>query len=205
MAKYAGATGAHLFSRRYGGPGTEVAVSVAVDSMDNMIVVGQFNGTVDFGGPVSLTAVDGGDLFVAKYTLAGAHLWARSFHAMSATSPGYEIPSFVTVDEAGDVVLTGQFCGTISFGGAEMSSASVCFTGGSDFPEDIFAVRLAGASGGHVSSVRIASRAETTRIVAAPDGRLHLVGHFDRFAEIGGHGLTSVNGADAFILSMAPL
>lgn len=135
VVKYAGPTGAHLFSRRYGGTGNEVALSVTVDAMDNIVVVGQFNGTVDFGGPVSLTAGDDGDLFVAKYTLAGAYLWARSFHAMSATNRGYQVPSFVTVDDAGDVVLAGQFCGTISFGGAEMSSASVCFAAGAPFQE----------------------------------------------------------------------
>jgi hypothetical protein len=201
VAKYVGPTGAHLFSRRYGGAENENALSVAVDSMDNIILAGSFSGTADFGGPVSLTAVGSSNIFVAKYTLAGAHLWAKPFHAMTATSPGRQAPQSVTVDDAGDIVFAGQFCGTISFGGAEISSADQC----SSTAEDTFAARLAGTGGGHVSSVRVGSRTEMARMTLAADAGLYLVGYFDRFAQLGGHGLTSVNGADAFILSLAPL
>ncbi len=207
VVKYAGATGAHLFSKSYGGTRTDAARSVVVDSMDNIIVVGYFESTVDFGGPVPLTAANNyGDIFVAKYTLAGAHLWAESFHATGVTGHGYQFPSSVVVDHAGAVMITGQFCGTISFGGDEISSANGCLmSGGSAAPNDIFAARLESLSGGHVSSVRAASRAEPNHSTVAADGRLYLVGHFDRFAEIGGAGLMPVSGTDAFILALAPL
>jgi hypothetical protein len=204
VVKYAGTTGAHLFSRRYGGTGSEEAISVAIDSMDNIVVVGQFSGTVDFGGSVGLTAV-GNDIFIAKCTLAGAHLWAKAFHSTTATGPGSVHPRTVTVQVAGDVVLTGEFCGTISFGGDEISSAGMCGAGGSAFPWDVFAVRLAGSDGSHVSSVRVASRAEATRMALPADGRLYLIGNFDRFAEVGNQGLTPISATDAFILSLAPL
>jgi hypothetical protein len=200
VAKYAGSTGAHLFSRRYGGTEEDRGSSVAVDAMDNIVVTGFFGGIADFGGPVALVAVNT-DAFVAKYTLAGAYLWAKSFGARGATSPGIAIARSVALDPAGDVVLTGQFCGTISFGGAEISSAGVCSAGA----EDIFAVRLAGADGGHLNSVRAGSRAEAPHITVTANGSLNLVGHFDGFAELGSHGLTSVNGDDAFILALSPL
>lgn len=201
VAKYAGSNGAHLFSKRYGGAGAESATSVIVDSMDNIIVAGYFHGAVDFGGPAALVAVSEADMFVAKYSLAGAYLWARSFGATGATSDGNEFPRSAAVDDGGDVLLAGQFCGTISFDGAEISSAGECST----TVNDTFVVRLTGTGGGHVSSVRAGSRSEAARLALAADGRLYLVGHIKGFAELGGRGLTPVSGADAFILGLAPL
>ncbi len=200
VAKYAGSSGAHLFSKRLGGPDSDWAYSVAVDSMDNIVIVGYFTGTIDLGGPASLIAISHGDVFVAKYTLAGAYLWAKSFGATSATSTGSEFARSVDINDIGDVVLVGQFCGTISFGGAEISSASEC-----SMASDSFAVRFTGSSGGHVSSMRAGSRTEMTRMALTVDGGLFLVGQFDRFAQLGSHGLTPVNGDDAFILALAPL
>jgi hypothetical protein len=167
--------------------------------MDNIIVVGYFTGTVDFGGPVPLVSNGYANMFVAKYTLAGAHLWAKSFRATNAMNSGSQMARSVMVDHADDVVLVGQFCGTISFGGPELSSASECSGW------DIFAVRLTGAEGNHVSSVRAGSRADVARSALAPGGRPYLVGYFNGFAELGGKGLTAVNGVDAFILALAPL
>jgi hypothetical protein len=204
VAKYAGGTGGHLFSRRYGGSGGDEARSVAVDSMDNIIIVGYFDGTVDFGGPAPLVGDGYANMFVAKYTLAGAHLWAKSFRATNATNTGSQMARSVMVDHEDDVVLAGQFCGTISFGGAEISSPGECSTT-SDDEKDIFAVRLAGNSGGHLNLARAGGRSGANHIALAPGGRLYLVGRFDGFAELGGKGLTPVNGADAFILALAPL
>jgi hypothetical protein len=197
MAKYAGVNGAHLFSKRYGGMEGDGATSVAVDSTDNIIVAGHFKGSVDFGGPVPLGAVGESNIFVAKYTLAGAHLWARAFHATSATALTIQYPRSMVVNDAGDVVLAGEFRGTISFGGPELSSAA-------EWQTDIFAVRIAGAGGGHVSSIRAGSRASVTRIALGAADRLYLAGYFDVFAELGSKGLTPVN-RDAFILALAPL
>lgn len=198
IAKYAGATGAHLLSRRYGGIGYDLAHSVAVDSMDNIIITGSFTGTVDFGGPISLTSNN--DIFVAKYTLAGAYLWAKSFGAMSATGSGLVLPGSAVVDESGDVVMAGQFCGTLEWGGEAISSSSQCLA-----PYDIFAARLSGSSGDHMSSVRAGSRAQLARIALGANGGLYLIGRFDEFAELGEQALTPVKDKDAFILSLAPL
>lgn len=205
VAKYAGVSGSHLFSKRYGGTQTDVATAVTVDAMDNIVVIGVFHEVAQFGGPSSLSARSNyGDIFVSKYTLAGAYLWARSFSAIGATGPGYLAPEFVTVDSSGDVVITGQFCGTISFGGVDMS-ASCSGTGVSAFNQDTFAVRLSGTNASHISSVRTGSRSEATRMALTTDGRLHIVGHFDKYAELGGDGFIPVSGTDVFVLTAAPL
>lgn len=201
VVKYAGARGDHLFSRSYGGPAPDKALAVTIDPLDQIVVVGVFGGTADFGGSNPLRAIGYGNTFVAKYTLAGANLWARSFHATSASGPGNLRPRSVTVDVAADIVLVGQFCGAISFGGMEISSTEQC----SSSAEDAFAIRLAGSDGAHVSSVRAASRADMARISVASDGRLYLVGAFAHYAEIGGLVMTPVSSTDAFVLALAPL
>ena len=205
VAKYAGATGAHLFSRRYGGADFESALAVAVDSMDNIVMVGKFSGAADFGGPNPLVSIGPNNVVVAKYTPVGAYLWAKPFHAMEPANSGRQVPRAVTVDDTGDILFGGEFCGTISFGGSEMSSAAGCSTDVRVFPDDTFVVQLAGHDGSHISSIRTGSRTGVSDIAVAAGRRLYLTGNLDGFAEIGGRVLTPVNHVDAFILSVAPL
>lgn len=159
---------------------------------------------MDLGGSTPLTATSV-SIFTAKYALAGAPQWARSFSATGTTGFENGIARSVAVDSRGDVMLAGTFCGTITFGGAVMSSGDNCSVSNSD----IFVTRLANSDGAHVSSVRVgggdvARSPISIRIVPAVDGRTYLGGDFVGFAEIGGNGLTA-NNADVFITALAPL
>jgi hypothetical protein len=116
IAKYS-PTGAYLWAKRMGGSSLDMGMSVAVDSSSNLVVTGRFAGTANFGGG-SLTSSGGYDIFVAKYSTAGAHLWSKSFGS-SAGDYGFS----VAVDGYNDVILTGTFTGTIDFGGGPMSPA----------------------------------------------------------------------------------
>lgn len=77
------ASGGFLWAKTFTSYGYDVATSVAVDSADNVIVTGGFQGTVDFSGTgaagASLTNVYGYDIFVAKYNSGGTNLWAKGF------------------------------------------------------------------------------------------------------------------------------
>ncbi len=44
------APGEHLWSARFGDAGAQVGNAVAVDAFENVIVAGNFDGTIDFGG-----------------------------------------------------------------------------------------------------------------------------------------------------------
>jgi len=50
VAKYTMATGAYVWARHATGPGWENATGVAVDSAGNVVVTGNFDQTIDFGG-----------------------------------------------------------------------------------------------------------------------------------------------------------
>ena len=66
VAKY-DPNGNLLWVRGFGGPSFEFGNTVAVDGAGNVVVVGSFRGSVDFGGGL-LASAGGDDIFVAKYS-----------------------------------------------------------------------------------------------------------------------------------------
>jgi hypothetical protein len=141
LVKYS-STGAHVWSKRFGGAGYDQGTGVAVDGSGNVVVVGTFEGTIDLGGGAFASA-GGRDMFAAKYSATGAHLWSKRFGGT-----GHEDVRGVAVDGSGDVFLTGQFLGTIDFGGPPLTSAGY---------DDIFLAKLSGVGGTHSWSRRMGS------------------------------------------------
>ena len=109
IAKY-NAAGTHQWSKRIGGTGSDYAYSVTTDFYDNVIVVGRFSGTVDFGGG-NLVAAGTANYFVAEYTSSGAYIWSNS-HGGNQTDVAFG----VAVTNLSDVVVTGTFQSTATLG-----------------------------------------------------------------------------------------
>jgi hypothetical protein len=172
LVKYSSA-GAHVWSKRLGGSGYDLGGSVAVDGAGNVVVVGTFEGTINLGGG-SLTSAGERDLFVAKFSPTGQHIWSKRFGGARV-----DWVRRVAADGAGDVFLTGQFLGTINFGGSAMTSAG---------NEDIFLAKLSGVSGGHVWSKRLGSTAPDAGYGVAVDGggNVAITGFFAGSVDFGG-------------------
>ena len=183
LVKYS-ATGQHVWSKRFGSTGTDVGMAVDTDSAGNVYVAGTFEGSVDFGGG-SLASAGVRDIFVLKYSGAGQHLWSKRFG-----SSGDDVVQGLAIDGAGDVVLSGKFQSSVSFGGTALTSA-----GG----DDIFLVKLSGASGGHAWSKRFGSTSQDIATGVAVDGTSNVVvsGYFAGAVDFGGGTLTSA-GTDVF-------
>jgi hypothetical protein len=115
LVKLSGGSGAQLWAKRFGSTSGDVASGVAVDGSDNVVVSGYFAGAVDFGGG-ALSSV-GTDVFAAKYSSSGVHLWSRRFGGADV-----QIGGGVAAATNGDVTLTGSFRGTIDFGMGLLSS-----------------------------------------------------------------------------------
>jgi hypothetical protein len=62
----------HFWSQRFGSTGNDQAWAVVVDAVGNVVVVGWFEGTVNFGGG-NLVSAGGDDIFMAKYNANGIH------------------------------------------------------------------------------------------------------------------------------------
>jgi len=194
VARYAAADGSHVWSRRVGGSGEESGRAVVVDGAGNVIVVGHFQGTLDFGGG-SLTAAGGAtdqDLFVAKYSAAGTHLWSRRFGAASA----FDYGNAVAVDASGNVIVTGAFYGAVSFGGGTLTSA-----GG----YDLYVAALS-STGAHLWSKRFGGAGDDYAYGVAVDasGNVVVTGAYQGTVNFGGGSLTSAGGSDVFVARYSP-
>ena len=66
VAKFSGADGSHLWSKRFGSTYEDEGLGVAVDGSGNVVVTGYFWGTVDFGGGELTSAGSSDDIFVVK-------------------------------------------------------------------------------------------------------------------------------------------
>jgi hypothetical protein len=87
------------------------AEGITVDNSGNVYVTGAFSGTVTFGTQSPVTSVGPGsfDLFVAKYNSSGVFQWAVQFG-----SKAYEKGYSISVDNAGNYYVTGNFNGQAS-------------------------------------------------------------------------------------------
>jgi hypothetical protein len=108
-------TSAPIWSQGYGGPSGAAATSVAVDAAGDIVVVGSYQGAIDFGcGP--LASSGGSELFVAKLSASGTCVWSEGFGGSMV------LVTSVALDAAGDVFVTGSFEGVIDFGGDPLTS-----------------------------------------------------------------------------------
>ena len=121
IAKFS-ATGAHLWSQRYGGTQGQVSTAIATDAVGNVYVTGSFLGPLDFGGtPFNNTALFQ-DIFLAKLDTNGAHVWSKSFVGginQEETARG------LAISPAGNVAIVGDYqgsvpTGSVDFGGGEL-------------------------------------------------------------------------------------
>ena len=158
---------------------------VAVDSAGNIIVVGSYSGVVNLGGAdlpdaaAQAPALD--NVFVAKYSSAGAHVWSfggGNGEVQAATS--------VTVDSANEIWLAGVVKGTFTFpGGTAITQTGPQF-------QDCWLAKL-DVNGNELFSENYAAAAnqncEGSRVAAGPSNQVLFGGTFGEALALDG-GLT---------------
>jgi hypothetical protein len=138
IAKYSEA-GAVLWAARIAGTSTNQGRAIATDPSGNVVVTGLYFDAVTIynqgpSGTAAITLSNAGldDCFVAKYSSAGAVLWAARI-----AGTGRDIGHRIATDPSGNVLVTGEYIGTATFfnqgssgtPGTTLSSAGVidCF------------------------------------------------------------------------------
>jgi hypothetical protein len=182
-----GSTGSHVWSMGLGSAaGGGSGQDVVVDGVGNVLVTGNFWGTVDFGGG-QLTSAGSNDIFVAKYDTSGNHLWSRGYG-----DDQNDQSWCIAVDGVGNVVVTGDFVGTIDLGGGMLTSAG---------SSDIFIAKY-NAMGNHVWSYRFGSSFPEGGKGVAADGVGNVVatGAFWGSVDFGGGVLTSTGSNDIYVV-----
>jgi hypothetical protein len=166
----------------------EIGQGVATDPSNNVLLAGWFNGRIDLGGGYLQSTGVSQDVFVAKFTSSGTHVWSRS-----AGSDENDVAYDVASDSSGNVLVAGVFEGAVSFGGSTLSSY-----GGS---ADGFVVQYS-SSGSHRWSRAIGGPDDDVASALSVDAarRVVAVGSFRESMSLGGVQLSSVGDRDAYVV-----
>jgi hypothetical protein len=108
------------------GEDSVTAEAVAIDGSNDVIVVGDFTGSVDFGGQTLTTAPQTGDAFVAEYASTGDLVWVDDLLALIGGA-GLELDA-IAVGADGKLIAGGLFEGTVELSG-QSYTASTTFQG----------------------------------------------------------------------------
>ena len=191
VAKLAAANGSYQWVRSFGNTGSDRGYGVAVDGSGNVVITGYFAGSVGFGGGVPLTSAGPMNVFLARYSPAGAYEWAQAF-----TGTGVNTGYGVAVDGSNNVIVTGSFQTTTNFGGALLTSLG---------RSDIFVAKYSPA-GGVLWAHRYGSTSDDIgyRVAADGSGNAVATGYFAGSVSFGGSSLSSAGSVDIYVVKLAP-
>lgn len=188
IAKY-DASGGHLWSYRIGGPGADFVVRHAVDDLGDVTLTGSFRDSVDFGNG-TVTSAGSSDIFVSRYSSDGHRSWSVQFGGL-----GGDNGAGVTIDAAGDIVLTGSFSHVVDLGGGELTSLG---------NTDVFVAKYT-QNGAHVWSRPFGGPGGDygSRVKVTGTNEIVVNGSFEFSVDFGGGELTSAGLADVFLLKLS--
>ena len=105
--------GNFMWAKSMGGTVDDNGESIATDFLCNVLTTGYFQGTVDFdpgAATFNLTSNGNWDVYIQKLDATGNFIWATSIGGTS-----YDTGESITSDASGNVLVTGQYQGTIDF------------------------------------------------------------------------------------------
>ena len=193
VARLAGSDGRTLWARRFGDGSDQRATAVGTDTAGNVVVAGDFLGTIDFGSGALGSTPGAQTIFLAKLYADGLSMWSRSFVATGVNGGSYAWA--LASDSAGNVVVTGQMSGPVDLGGGALANVGGVF------------VSRYSASGAHLWSKNFRGGGGAGRgIAVGAGGAIVVTGAFDTVQDFGGGELRSNGntGDDLFILSLLP-
>jgi len=186
VVKFDGA-GNHLWSIGTGSSDFQGAAGVAVDSQDNVIVVGSFTNQVNFGGG----ALDNSgnhfpDIFLVKLDKDGNQVWAQKFGDGIADT---DFGNGVAVDPQDNIIITGQFQNQITIGSTTLKAAS----GGDGFSMLLAKFQPSGTPV-FSKSYGDSKTQDGVDVATALDGSIALVGTTNGSIDFGGGNLVNTAG-----------
>ncbi|MFN8295275.1 MAG: T9SS type A sorting domain-containing protein [Chitinophagales bacterium] len=115
MIERVSTTGSLSANIRMGGDGNDRGTAIISDTFNNIYVAGCFQNTANFAAsifdpPVNRTSVGGDDLFILKINPSNDLVWVRRIG-----STADEYVNAMTLDDNGNLYLTGYFEGTVDF------------------------------------------------------------------------------------------
>lgn len=132
-------SGNFIWAKKIGGNSFDCAYSLAIDSLNNIIVSGYFLGTADFdtgAGVYTLTPKNSfwGDIFISKLNNNGDLIWVKAFGGANSDDG-----CSIALDSLGNIYATGSFKGTVDF---NPDSSFVNISTNPPFYSDLFVLKL---------------------------------------------------------------
>lgn len=168
------------WAKRFGSIYDDRVKAIAATEAGGAVVVGTFDGVVDFGG-TTLTSIAGPDAFVMRVDASGQTSFVLQIENADARA--------VAVEESGDILVAGDFTGTTTFGQIPLTSSA----------NDVFVARL-GPDGSVLAAQRYAYEVKAGALaLAAGGGRVYLTGSFQNSVDFGAGPITSAGSRDVLV------
>ena len=177
--------GTWQWATKAGGTEGDAGCAITIDYAGNSYVTGYFRETAIFGS-YSITSNGGRDIFIAKMNADGNWQWATQAGG-TGNDDGYSI----TIDNAGNTYVTGNFWGTATFGSYSIISSGY---------GDIFIAKV--DSGGNWQWATQVGGSDDDRgysITIDYAGNSYVTGYFEGTATFGSDSLTSSGYYDIFV------
>src|SRR5439155_13481826 len=181
------------------GTGSDQAIANAImaDHQGNVVVAGQFRGTINFGGG-SVSSVGGNfgwDAFVAKYSSSGKYLWAKTYGSASDDQV-YGL----AIDSANNIIITGGFSSTVSFGATTLTSGTTQL-----YSQNIFLAKLEPSQGNCTWAKGFlgAGNSYGNGVGVDASDRIVMGGTFSGAITIGANSLASAGSFDVFVAKVS--
>jgi hypothetical protein len=191
-ATFEEATGSSWVARR-GGPADERSADLAAGPGGALAITGDCDLGCDLGGG-ALPIAGERDVFVARYTRDGDHVWSHTLGG-----PLADFGASVVFDAAGGVVVTGRFQGTMTFAGVTVTSLMW---------SDLFVARYDadGQESWIITIAGIGDEQRDTWLAVDGLGDLFLSGYHRNTISYGGMDLVPIDPGDdnLFVMKLSP-
>jgi gliding motility-associated-like protein len=159
-----------IWAVKAGGTGVDRANAIAKDNAGNTYITGYFQGTATFGS-ITVTGI-GWDAYAAKIDQNGNFIWVTTFGGTNG-----DIGHGIAVDNTGNVIVTGEYKGTATFGPDVLTSMNNSGTGAPTY--DVFITKLNNA-GGFIWTRDGNANQDDRGLEVTTDaaGRIYVVGQF---------------------------
>lgn len=203
--------GNFLWVKSFGGSiGGNSGNTLEIDSVGNLYLGGNFQGTTDFdpgAGTAFFTAAQGEEGFIVKLDMNGGYVWAKTFSRSSSggTSGGNGVGD-IEIDRSGNVYSVGLFAGEADFNPGE----GTFYLSASENKSDFFISKL-DSSGNFVwaKSIGIKSVPYGASMTLDNDGNVYAAGIFSGAVDFnpgtGVETLTAAKKQDTFIVKLDSL
>lgn len=175
------------WARAAGGLAASEGFQVAVLPGGDLVVAGMTAGRIDLGGGL-LARFGVEDLFIARYSTGGKHVWSQVLGG-----PGRDLLGGLAVDAGGHVLVGGSFTGSAAFGGIGLEA------GGPDDTDGFVAVLDADGSGLAAWTIAGPDFGRVAGVAVDDEGQVVTCGAFEGELDFAGTTWPSAGGSDVFL------